>query len=248
MLTSNLKFRNQLFSAALVLAGAALFTGCESQETTEKMASGETMACCADKGEGEAIAASAMPEANGGGCGMMGEGREGGCDMMAAGGDCGDMEGCDKTKCPQLVAIMDKALDSWNAYGTVDSINRTPIGVEALTESAEEAVTVVGTIAEVCTTKGCWMIIADEAGERNVRVTFKDYSFFVPMNSAGRQVVVSGQSKVVTRDVETLRHFAEDKGATATELAAITEPEEAVEIVAELVYIEGEGLDAPHQP
>jgi len=154
---------------------------------------------------------------------------------------------CDKAACTKVVAIMEDALQSWNQYGTADSINRTPIGVDYLAEEDEAQVTVVADIVEVCTTKGCWMVIADENGENPVRVTFKDYSFFVPRNSKGHKAVISGQSKLITRDVAYLRHIAEDQGKSLEEIAKITEPVQQLEIIADKVYIQGNDLEEPNQ-
>lgn len=57
--------------------------------------------------------------------------------------------------------------------------------------------------------KGCWMTLKSENGER-IRVTFKDYGFFVPKGSAGSSVVLNGLAFVKELDEETARHFADD--------------------------------------
>jgi hypothetical protein len=79
-------------------------------------------------------------------------------------------------------------------------------------------------IKEVCSKKGCWMML--EIGEGNdMRVTFKDYGFFVPMDAAGKLATVQGIPTMDTTDVATLKHYAEDANATQEEIDAITEPE-----------------------
>ena len=62
----------------------------------------------------------------------------------------------------------------------------------------------------VCTKKGCWLILAGSAPTSRVRVTFKDYAFFAPMDSAGYSASVEGvvQAKVLS-DAERA-HLAED--------------------------------------
>ena len=45
-----------------------------------------------------------------------------------------------------------------------------------------------------------------------MRVTFKDYGFFVPKKSAGYIAIVQGEVRKEWVDVETLRHYAEDAG------------------------------------
>ena len=46
-----------------------------------------------------------------------------------------------------------------------------------------------------------------------VRVTFKDYGFFVPLDSAGRKAKVEGVVKVAQLSEETAKHY-ESEGAT----------------------------------
>ncbi len=91
--------------------------------------------------------------------------------------------------------------------------------------------TLKGTVNEVCKAKGCWMTIDLDNGE-SMRVTFKDYGFFVPKDIAGREVIFTGQVKYTETDVATLRHFAEDEGKTEEEVLAITEPEQSYNFVA----------------
>lgn len=77
-------------------------------------------------------------------------------------------------------------------------------------------------IEKVCQMKGCWMTL--DAGEgHSVRVTFKDYGFFVPKNADGKSAIVNGVLKKKLTDVETLRHFAKDEGKPQEEIDAITE-------------------------
>ncbi len=91
--------------------------------------------------------------------------------------------------------------------------------------------TLKGTVKEVCKAKGCWMTI-DLGNEESMRVTFKDYGFFVPKDIAGREVIFTGQVKYTETDVATLRHFAKDEGKTEEEVLAITEPEQSYNFVA----------------
>lgn len=84
---------------------------------------------------------------------------------------------------------------------------------------------VVGEIKEVCAKKGCWMTI-DLPNGQTMRVTFKDYGFFVPLNSQGYPVVIEGVASKKVTDVATLRHFAEDAGKSKEEIEAITEPKQ----------------------
>ncbi|ELR70575.1 hypothetical protein C900_03556 [Fulvivirga imtechensis AK7] len=92
-------------------------------------------------------------------------------------------------------------------------------------------------ILATCKMKGCWMNV-DIPGEDNMRVTFKDYGFFVPKDGAeGKNVVMEGYAKKVTTDIETLKHFAKDAGKSQEEIDAITEPKDEVTFVATGVII-----------
>lgn len=80
------------------------------------------------------------------------------------------------------------------------------------------------TIHEVCSKKGCWMKLpAGEEGE-TVMVRFKDYGFFMPLNSQGKEVIVEGKAFVKETSVEELRHYAEDAGKSEEDIAKITKP------------------------
>lgn len=96
----------------------------------------------------------------------------------------------------------------------------------------------VGTVKEVCQKKGCWMtLVSDQPGYPEMRVTFKDYAFFMPKDLSGRRVVVDGFAQVTTTSVEVLRHFAEDAKKSPEEIAAITEPKREVAFEAAGVVI-----------
>ncbi len=83
-----------------------------------------------------------------------------------------------------------------------------------------------GKVTDVCQAKGCWMNIVDPASatEEALFVQFKDYGFFMPKDIAGREVIVEGKAYKEQTTVEELRHYAEDAGKSAEEIAAITEP------------------------
>lgn len=82
--------------------------------------------------------------------------------------------------------------------------------------------TVAGEITKVCTTKGCWMATAIDTAN-NLFVDY-DYEFLLPTNSQGQQMVMTGFAYWDSTSVAQLRHYAEDRGATEEEIAAITEP------------------------
>ena len=90
--------------------------------------------------------------------------------------------------------------------------------------NGDAEVTLTAYATEVCAKKGCWMVL-ELNEEKNMRVTFKDYGFFVPKDAAGKLVTVKGVAKMDTTDVATLQHYAQDANASQEEIDAITEAE-----------------------
>ena len=82
---------------------------------------------------------------------------------------------------------------------------------------------VSASINEVCSKKGCWMKL-DLGNDQEIRVTFKDYGFFMPLNAEG-DVIINGKAFITETSVEDLRHYAEDAGKSKEEIDAITETE-----------------------
>lgn len=95
---------------------------------------------------------------------------------------------------------------------------------------------VEGTVESVCKVKGCWMQVNTGNGQ-TMRVTFKDYGFFVPKDIVGKTVVVEGLAETTTTPVAKLRHYAEDAGKSKEEIEKITEPEKAITFVADGVIV-----------
>lgn len=75
---------------------------------------------------------------------------------------------------------------------------------------AGTSVKVTGKVAKVCANKGCWFELQD--GEQNIRVTAKDYGFFVPANAPGMVATLEGQLTVKTLDLAEKKHL-EGEGA-----------------------------------
>lgn len=93
-----------------------------------------------------------------------------------------------------------------------------------------------GDIKEVCTKKGCWFSMELPNGE-SMRVTFKDYGFFIPTNSQGFPIVLEGVATLTETDVETLKHYAQDQGKSKEEVEAITSPKREITFEATGVVI-----------
>jgi hypothetical protein len=91
-------------------------------------------------------------------------------------------------------------------------------------DKTEMKVKLMAKVEDVCQKKGCWMNLVDENGNK-IRVTFKDYGFFMPLDAAGRLAIAEGIAKVEVTSIEDLKEYAKDAGKTQQEIDAITEPE-----------------------
>ena len=76
--------------------------------------------------------------------------------------------------------------------------NQVPQKLSAVLSKPEDgkSVLVEGVVRRACSQMGCWMELAPAEGGAGVRVTFKDYGFFVPTDSAGAKARVQGTIKV----------------------------------------------------
>ncbi len=96
--------------------------------------------------------------------------------------------------------------------------------------------TVEGKVSSVCQAKGCWMKIETGTGE-SIRVTFKDYGFFVPKDLSGSTIIMKGVASYNVTSVEELRHYAEDAKKSKEEIEKITEPKKELVFEADGVLI-----------
>jgi hypothetical protein len=67
-----------------------------------------------------------------------------------------------------------------------------------------------GTVEAVCQNKGCWMQLTAEPGKPGIRVTFKDYGFFVPKDSRNMSARLEGIVKVKTLSRADADHLEEE--------------------------------------
>ena len=97
-------------------------------------------------------------------------------------------------------------------------------------------VKISGDIVAACKVKGCWMT-ADLGNGETMRIRFKDYGFFVPLNADGSDAVVSGKAYVEIVSVDELRHYAKDAGKSQAEINKIKKPEVTYAFMADGVYL-----------
>lgn len=126
--------------------------------------------------------------------------------------------GSSQTSTPSQSA--DPRTEKMTSYGAgVKAKARMPLAQAVAEKKFNTSIALTATVAEVCQVKGCWMILVD--GDTKVRVTFKDYGFFMPKNLAGAKVVVEGVLSEEVLSEKDARHYAEDAGKSKAEIAKI---------------------------
>lgn len=133
------------------------------------------------------------------------------------------------TRLSEPVAVTDDA----EIFGAPLDANARATSLEALLASPGEfvdtAIKIDARISQVCQKKGCFMIAT--AGDQAVRISFKDYAFFVPTDTGGKTVTVTG--KFIERELSEKQaaHFREDAGSDTIQAGKV------YEIVADAVRI-----------
>ncbi len=108
---------------------------------------------------------------------------------------------------------------------------------DKLKNEKELFVKIKGDVVAACQVKGCWMT-ADLGNGKSMRIRFKDYGFFVPKDSGGKQFYAQGIASWSETSVAELQHYAEDAGKSKAEIEKITEPEKELVFLADGVIIE----------
>jgi len=87
-----------------------------------------------------------------------------------------------------------------------------PLGelVGAGEEYLGREITLTTRIAKVCRKKGCFFIARD--GDATARITFKDYGFFIPTDSAGKEVLLNGTFERREITDAQAKHYRKDLG------------------------------------
>jgi hypothetical protein len=136
----------------------------------------------------------------------------------------------DKTGTPPAEAAASPTQDSATAQGTAPAASakktygepltaQAPVELTALVGSPEahagKTVVVEGVVRRACSAKGCWLELASgqDADAPGFRVTFKDYGFFIPTDSAGARARVQGVVEVTEVKKSHVEHL-EGEGAT----------------------------------
>lgn len=126
-----------------------------------------------------------------------------------------------KSKPQQTATVMEYYGDSIGITNAIPAAQLPKVMGDA---KEKDNVRIEGIIQEVCQKKGCWMTMRMADGE-TIRITFKDYGFFLPMDASGRKAIMEGKAFVAITSVEELKHYAEDANKSKEEIAKITKPE-----------------------
>ena len=95
-------------------------------------------------------------------------------------------------------------------------------------------------IKDVCQKKGCWMNV-DLGKNEETFVKFKDYAFFIPLNSSNEEVVVNGKAFLSVESVDEQKHYAKDAGKSQVAIDSITTPLKTYSFLADGVLIKSNG-------
>jgi len=146
-----------------------------------------------------------------------------------------------ESKIPDSTEIKPKLDESYSSFGEkisdknllskkeiIETYKNLKVGDTAIVKFAAK-------VNDVCQSKGCWMRLS--IGDEEAMVKFKNYGFFMPKNIADKEVIVQGKAFIAEVSIEEQRHYAEDAGKTADEIAAITQPEKTFAFEADGVLL-----------
>jgi hypothetical protein len=133
------------------------------------------------------------------------------------------------TRLSEPVEVTDDA----EVFGAPLDAEATSASLETLLDNPDDyldtSVRVEARISQVCQKKGCFMIAS--AGDRAVRISFRDYSFFVPTDTSGKTVTLTGTLVERVLSEKQAAHFREDAGSDTIQAGKV------YEIVADSVSI-----------
>jgi hypothetical protein len=109
--------------------------------------------------------------------------------------------------------------DKFGADLTLKDSITVDAAIKMMAENKDKTVLLKAKVDKVCEKKGCWMALKSESTD--VRVTFKDYGFFVPISLVGKTVLVQGQMSEKKLTLAQTKHYVEDAGGDPTK---VTEP------------------------
>src|SRR6056297_121860 len=107
--------------------------------------------------------------------------------------------------------------DDYEEFGAPVVSTESAVSLGELVGAGDEYVgreiTLTTRIAKVCRKKGCFFIARD--GDATARITFKDYGFFIPTDSAGKEVLLNGTFERREITEAQAEHYRKDLGEPA---------------------------------
>ena len=191
--------------AALALAACGGSTNAPSAEApaTETAAAETTEAVPAEAEapDGEAKATPGATEAADG----EAHGHEGGEDHHGSQGE--ELTGFEKMR----AAGNPREVDGWTVFGADFTVTEaTPVAtvLAAAADHEGKTIRVEGTVADVCSKMGCWMVL--QAGDETIRITTKKHAFGVDRDCAGQTASLEGVLMSKEVDKELAEHYASE--------------------------------------
>lgn len=124
----------------------------------------------------------------------------------------------------------------WQSFGGAFTLEKAVPAQEVLADPAAYAGKTLrfeGKVADVCRNKGCWMVVAE--GDKSLRITMKDYGFFVPKDCSGALADLEGTLVEKVTTPEEAAHLAAE--SARPELAPKSGGEKSYEFVATAIRI-----------
>ena len=124
-----------------------------------------------------------------------------------------------------LLPLLVFASEPLKVFGTAPSLTEPVALAKVLGDPAaygKREILLEGKAVKVCQKKGCWFVLKD--ADKDIRITFKDYGFFIPTDTAGKRVRAQGVVEETTLSVREARHFLKDEGAPRSEIKKIKAP------------------------
>ena len=132
------------------------------------------------------------------------------------------------TACKQPVKMEEGVTVYGEDFTVKDVMDFDKVVTNLDTEESVDAVMKVK-VEKVCKVKGCWMTASNPSGgDGEFFVKFHDYGFFVPIDfvdDGAKEVYIKGNAFKEITTVDELKHYAEDEGKSAEDIALITDPE-----------------------
>ncbi len=100
--------------------------------------------------------------------------------------------------------VFGSEVEKWDESRSLKTI------IQSADKFAGQIITLETEVAQVCQKKGCFFVANEDS--YSARITFKNYSFFIPTDSQGKRVKLIGTFEVKELTEDQAKHYAEDAG------------------------------------